>query len=128
MIAVLATDRPRKQTGATQAGAALVGVIDSTVTDEERIAVMPAAGGALRFVSPADTFVYEYDWTPDGSGFAATAAKGDGDNNWWIATLVAVGLDQIRVLCHTMPYELTQSVAFDVPDVPGMTEVLHLCV
>lgn len=91
-LAVLATDRPRKQTGATQAGAALVGVIDST-TDEQRIAVLPAAGGPLKFLSPADTFVYEYDWTPDGKGFAATAAKGDGDNNWWIAKLVAVGLD-----------------------------------
>ncbi|MBS0362003.1 MAG: S9 family peptidase [Proteobacteria bacterium] len=92
-LAVLATDRPRKQTGATQAGAALVGVIDAA-TDEQRIAVLPAEGGAApRFLSPADTFVYEYDWTPDGKGFAATAAKGDGDNNWWIAKLVAVGTD-----------------------------------
>ncbi len=92
-LSVLATDRPRKQTGATQAGAALVGVIDST-TDEQRIAILPAAGGApLKFLSPADTFIYEYDWAPDGKGFAATAAKGDGDNNWWIAKLVSVGVD-----------------------------------
>src|ERR1700761_3154657 len=92
-LAVLATDRPRKQTGATQAGAALVGVIDSA-TDEQRSAVVPAEGGsALKFLSPADTFIYEYDWAPDGKGFAATAAKGDGDNNWWIAKLVGVGID-----------------------------------
>ena len=97
-LAVLATDRPRKQTGATQAGAPIVGEIGGP-TDEQRIAVLPVhrsgqqAGGPLRFVSPADTYIYEYDWTPDGQGFAATAAKGDGDNNWWIAKLAAVGLN-----------------------------------
>jgi dipeptidyl aminopeptidase/acylaminoacyl peptidase len=91
-LAVLATDRPRKQTGATQAGAALVGEIGSA-TDEQRVAILPASGGPLKFLSPADTFVYEYDWMPDGKGFAVTEAKGDGDNNWWIAKLAAVGVD-----------------------------------
>jgi dipeptidyl aminopeptidase/acylaminoacyl peptidase len=46
-------------------------------------------GGELRLLSPDDTFVYEYDWTPDGRALVGTAAKGDGDNNWWIATLNA---------------------------------------
>ena len=55
--------------------------------DEQRIAVVPADGGALKLVSPADSYIYEYAWTPDGKGFAATTAKGNGDNNWWIATL-----------------------------------------
>ena len=96
-LAVLATERPRKQTGATQAGAALVGEIGSA-TDEQRVAILPvpkagAAGGPLRFLSPADTFVYEYDWTPDGRAFVVTEAKGDGDNNWWVARLAAVGVD-----------------------------------
>src|SRR6185312_927887 len=91
-LAVLATARPRKIAGATQAGAALVGEIGGE-TDEQRIAVMPAAGGELKFLSPADTYVYEYDWAPDGKAFVATEAKGDGDNNWWIARLAAVGVD-----------------------------------
>jgi len=91
-LAVLATDRPRKIGGATQAGAPIVGEIGAA-TDEQRIAVLPATGGPLKFLSPADTYVYEYDWAPDGKAFAATAAKGDGDNNWWVAKLVAVGLD-----------------------------------
>ena len=91
-LAVLATARPRKIAGATQAGAALVGEIGAE-TDEQRIAVLPAAGGELKFLSPADTYVYEYDWTPDGKAFVASEAKGDGDNNWWIAKLAAVGLD-----------------------------------
>jgi len=85
-IAFLATPDAHKKTGATQAGAPLVGEIGE-VNDEQRIAIVPRAGGELRYVSPADTFVYEYDWTPDGAGFIATAAKGNGDNNWWVAKL-----------------------------------------
>ena len=91
-LAVLATDRPRKQTGATQAGAPIVGEIGAA-TDEQRVAILPAAGGPLKFLSPADTFIYEYDWTPDGKGFVVSEAKGDGDNNWWVAKLAAVGID-----------------------------------
>jgi dipeptidyl aminopeptidase/acylaminoacyl peptidase len=88
-LAFLAVEGAHKEVGATQAGAALVGEIGSVV-DEQRINVVAASGGAPRAVSPADTWVYEYDWTPDGKGFVATAAKGDGDNNWWVAKLVAI--------------------------------------
>jgi dipeptidyl aminopeptidase/acylaminoacyl peptidase len=35
-------------------------------------------------------YVYEYDWTPDGKAWAATAAHGSGDANWWIAGLYLV--------------------------------------
>ncbi len=93
LIALMATPGAHKQTGAVEAGAQQVGDIAALATaDEKRIGVMPAAGGAIRYVSPADTFAYEYDWRPDGRGFVATAAKGNGDNNWWIAKLVAVDL------------------------------------
>ena len=85
-IALLSTLGAHKMTGAIEAGAAQVGEIGSS-PDEQRIAVMPASGGALKPVSPGDTYVYEYDWAPDGKGFAVTAAKGNGDNNWWTATL-----------------------------------------
>jgi dipeptidyl aminopeptidase/acylaminoacyl peptidase len=90
-IALLAVVGAHKEVGATQAGKPLTGEIGAD-EDEQRIAVVPAAGGALRLVSPADTWVYEYDWTPDGTGFVATAAKGNGDNNWWVAKLVGVDL------------------------------------
>jgi dipeptidyl aminopeptidase/acylaminoacyl peptidase len=36
--------------------------------------------------------VYEYDWSPDSSRLAYTAAKGSGDNNWWIAQLYTVNV------------------------------------
>ncbi|WP_420241993.1 S9 family peptidase [Roseiterribacter gracilis] len=89
VIALLATVGARKEVGATQAGAALVGAIGES-EDEQRIATVAAGGGELRFVSPDDHYIYEYDWTPDGKGFVATSAKGNGDNNWWIARLYAV--------------------------------------
>lgn len=90
-VAVLATFNAQKQSGATQAGVRQVGEIGET-NDEQRIALIPLAGGALRPVTPADRYVYEYDWIPDGSGFVTTSALGNGDNNWWIATLDRVDL------------------------------------
>jgi dipeptidyl aminopeptidase/acylaminoacyl peptidase len=87
-LALLATVAAKKKIGALEAGAPQVGDIGAA-PDEQRIAVLPVAGGELRFASPDDTFVYEYDWMPDGSGFIGTAAKGDGDDNWWLADLDA---------------------------------------
>ena len=91
-LAVLATAGARKESGALQAGAREVGEIGST-DDFRRIATVAPAGGELKFVSPDGTFVYEYDWTPDGHGFVATAAQGNGDNNWWVAKLQAFTLE-----------------------------------
>jgi len=85
-IALLATLGAHKKTGATEAGAAQTGEI-GTQEDEQRITLVNLATRETRQISPADTFVYEYDWTPDGHGFVGTAAKGNGDNNWWVATL-----------------------------------------
>ena len=84
-LAVLATPDAHKRVGATQAGARMEGEIGAA-TDEQRIAVTD--GQELHFVSPADLYVYEYDWRPDG-GFVATAAHGNGDSNWWVARLYA---------------------------------------
>ncbi len=88
-VALLAVTGAHKAIDAVEAGQAQVGEIGSA-DDEQRIGLVAIAGGEIRFVSPADTFVYEYDWTPDGRGFVATAARGNGDNNWWIAKLVAI--------------------------------------
>jgi dipeptidyl aminopeptidase/acylaminoacyl peptidase len=86
-LSVLATAHAHKEAGATSPGAARVGDIDEA-PDERRIAVLE--NGALRMVSPADRFVYQYDWTPDSRGFVASDAVGDGDNNYWVAELQAV--------------------------------------
>ena len=85
-LAMLAIQNATKEVGATQAGAPVAGDLDAP-PPEQRIAVLER--GALRWVSPPDLFVYEYDWRAGGKGFIGTAAPGDGDNNWWTAKLYA---------------------------------------
>jgi len=65
------------------------GLIEEQVY-EQRLVLISPAGGGMRTISPTDLYVYEYDWMPDGSGFVATAAPGDGDKNWWLAGLYAI--------------------------------------
>jgi dipeptidyl aminopeptidase/acylaminoacyl peptidase len=62
------------------------GVIDKKVY-EQRLTTVDVASGQVRQVSPADMYVYEYDWSPDSKSFALTAAPGAGDANWYIAQL-----------------------------------------
>lgn len=83
-LAVLAIAGAHKEAGAVKAAAAVAGEIGVS-EDEQRIAVLE--GSALRFVSPADLYVYEFDWLPDGRGFVGTAAPGNGDDAWWVARL-----------------------------------------
>jgi dipeptidyl aminopeptidase/acylaminoacyl peptidase len=78
-----------RKAGALAPGARDVGVIGSTV-DEQRLAIVDASSGTLRLVSPADSYVYEYGWSPNGRQIAVTYAKGNGDNNWWIARLARI--------------------------------------
>jgi dienelactone hydrolase len=85
-LAVLATENATKELGAVEAGAPILGDLGGP-TPEQRIAILEQ--GSLRWVSPPDLFVYQYDWRPDARGFVGTAAPGDGDNNWWSAKLYA---------------------------------------
>ena len=92
-IALLVTPGATKEAGATQAGARQVGEIGEHA-DEQRLAVFDVTGSVaaadLRPLSPANRYIYEYDWTPDGRELVVTSAVGNGDDNWWVATLDAV--------------------------------------
>ena len=88
-LAVLYITNAHRQAGALAPGARDVGVIGATV-EEQRLATVGVADGNLRFLTPADTYIYEYGWSPDGRQVAVTYAKGNGDNNWWIARLARV--------------------------------------
>lgn len=92
-LALLVTLGARKQAGATEPGVRLVGEIGDH-NDERRIAVFDVTStvpaDVVKPVSPAGRYVYEYDWTPDSTGFVVTSALGNGDDNWWVATLDAV--------------------------------------
>jgi dipeptidyl aminopeptidase/acylaminoacyl peptidase len=63
------------------------GEIGVSGVEVQRVASLDVASGALHELTPADMHAYEFDWSPDGSRLAYTAAKPPGDNNWWIAKL-----------------------------------------
>jgi dipeptidyl aminopeptidase/acylaminoacyl peptidase len=63
------------------------GEIGVSGVEVQRVASLDVASGALHELTPADMYAYEFDWSPDGSRLAYTAAKPPGDNNWWIAKL-----------------------------------------
>jgi len=88
-LAVLYITAARRKAGALAPGARDVGVIGSTV-DEQRLAIVNASTGATRLLTPSNAYVYEYGWSPDSRQIALTYAKGNGDNNWWIARLARV--------------------------------------
>ncbi len=88
-VAVLYIPGALRDAGALAPGSRDVGVIGSTV-EEQRLAVINLPTGTIRFVTPVDTYIYQYDWSPDGRSIAVTYAKGNGDNNWWIARLARV--------------------------------------
>jgi dipeptidyl aminopeptidase/acylaminoacyl peptidase len=67
------------------------GVIDTAIHNQ-RIAVLDLATGKLRQVSPPGLHIYDFDWSPDDKKFAATAAPGPGDNNWWIAQIYTIDI------------------------------------
>jgi dipeptidyl aminopeptidase/acylaminoacyl peptidase len=85
-IAVLFTENATRASGPLVAETPETGEIKDAFF-EQRLAVVDVASGKLRQISPADTYVYEYDWAPDGLRFAVTAVLGNGDNNWWVAEL-----------------------------------------
>ena len=55
--------------------------------EEQRIAVVDVAAKSLQLATPANMYVYDYDWSPDSRSLVAEAAVGSGENNYWIAQL-----------------------------------------
>ena len=91
-LAVLYIEGIPRIAGPLQPMTPLAGVVGEKIF-EQRIAVVDLATKRLRQITPDDVYVYEYDWTPDSKSWAAIAAHGSGDNNWWIARLYQVAAD-----------------------------------
>jgi dipeptidyl aminopeptidase/acylaminoacyl peptidase len=85
-IALLFTENAPRAAGPLVAEVPETGEIKDAFF-EQRVALIDLATGKLRQVSPADTYVYQYDWSPDGLHLVVSCALGNGDNNWWIAEL-----------------------------------------
>jgi dipeptidyl aminopeptidase/acylaminoacyl peptidase len=91
-IALLFAENAPSGGGPLEAEPIETGVIGGEIHNQ-RLAIVDAASGAVKQISPADQNVYEYDWSPDGRTFALSAAPGPGDNNWWIAKLYTMPVD-----------------------------------
>ena len=88
-IALLFTENATRAAGPLVAETPDVGVVSDDFI-EQRLALVDVASAKLRQLSPADTYVYEFDWSPDGRQLAITSAKGNGDDNWYIASLSTI--------------------------------------
>jgi len=74
--------------GPLEAVPAQVGVIGAELHNQRIMVINSIAqNSAAVAISPAELNVYEYDWSPNGERFAAIAAPGPADNNWWTAKL-----------------------------------------
>ncbi|HST53828.1 MAG TPA: S9 family peptidase [Pyrinomonadaceae bacterium] len=90
-VAFLFTENATQAAGPTQAAALPAGLVEEH-PDEQRIAVVDVSTGAVKQITPADMYFYDYDWSPDGTRIVATAAHGNGDNNWFVAQLYTVSV------------------------------------
>jgi dipeptidyl aminopeptidase/acylaminoacyl peptidase len=85
-LAFLFTENAPRAAGPLMPMVPETGVIDQKVY-EQRLTLVDLASGKVRPLSPSDMYVYQYDWSPDGKTFAAIAAHGAGDANWYVAEL-----------------------------------------
>jgi dipeptidyl aminopeptidase/acylaminoacyl peptidase len=90
--AILYSSPAETMYGPTEAAPRDTGVIDDHV-DRQHLAVIDLTTGAMRVVSPAGLYIYEYDWSPDGRRLVVSAAEGSGNNNWWVARLYTLSAD-----------------------------------
>jgi dipeptidyl aminopeptidase/acylaminoacyl peptidase len=91
-VAVLFAEHAPGGGGPTEAEPVETGVIGGELHNQ-RVTLVDARTGAAKQISPQELHVYEYDWSPDGTTFALTAAPGPGDNNWWTAKLYTMPVD-----------------------------------
>lgn len=88
-IALLFIEGMPRQSGPLQPMTPLAGVVGEKIY-EQRITMIDLNTNVVTQVTPADMYIYEYDWTPDGQSWVATAAHGNGDANWYVAHLYRI--------------------------------------
>lgn len=88
-VALLFIEGMPRHAGPLQPMTPLSGVVGEKAY-EQRLATVDLATNAVAQITPADVYVYEYDWTPDGQSWFATAAHGAGDANWYVARLYRI--------------------------------------
>ena len=91
-LALLFTENAPRTPGPLEPVPAETGVISQQIYNQ-RLTTIDVSSGKMRQVSPADLYIYEYDWAPDGKTFVATAAPGPGDANWYIAQIYTIAVE-----------------------------------
>lgn len=88
-VALLFTENATRAAGPLVAETPDEGVVSEEFL-EQRLTLVDLATASVRQLSPADLYVYEFDWAPDSKRLVITAAHGNGDDNWYIAGLFKI--------------------------------------
>jgi dipeptidyl aminopeptidase/acylaminoacyl peptidase len=92
LLSFLFTENALREAGPVKPGVVETGEIGESV-QYQRLASLDPRTEKVRQASPADLYVYEYDWAPDNQHCVLSAAHGEGDNNWYLAQLHVLDLD-----------------------------------
>lgn len=107
-LAVLVIENTTEEKGPTGPASRQTGVVDE-LAPARRIALVNAADGQLRVLSPANLFIHELAWSPDGKRFAVIASVPPGDANWWTAKLYTLDASTgAPRLVHSPRYQLAE--------------------
>ena len=87
-IALLFTENATRAAGPLVAETPDEGVVSEDL-HEQRLTIVDPLSLQVRQISPEDLYVYEFDWAPDSKQIVTTAAHGSGDDNWYIASVLA---------------------------------------
>ncbi|MET0330560.1 MAG: S9 family peptidase [Dyella sp.] len=86
-IAMLYVAGATRQADAHAAAKLATGEIGVDGVEIQRIAEVDLTSGQLSALTPADIYIYEFDWSADSRQLVYTAAPAPGDANWWVAKL-----------------------------------------
>lgn len=88
-VALLFTEDATRAAGPLVAETPDEGVVSEEFL-EQRLTLVNPATASIRQISPTVMYVYEFDWAPDSKRLVITAARGNGDDNWYIAGLFKI--------------------------------------
>jgi dipeptidyl aminopeptidase/acylaminoacyl peptidase len=86
-IGFLFVENATRSAGALAAMKPWAGVIGEDGVEIQRVGVVKVADGSFSQVTPANSHVYEFGWSPDSKQLVFVAANPPGENNWWVAQL-----------------------------------------
>ncbi len=104
-LSVLYVEKSSRDPSPMSAENRATGLIDSLVNrNVQRIAVVNIHDKSIKQLSPAQLYVFEYDWSPDSKTFCYTAAPPPGDDNWYIAKLYSQSISNTDTILLYKPH------------------------